>query len=209
MFVHEFPKTQLAPDRDPADQISIPPDSTGTLTSDSSPGLGSQSLNPTPPLEVLSSERSSSSFGRYIPPIAMKFFPSFMFDVNDAIRDQDLNPMQIRELIHKYLDDTEKLYLAEPRRVQYQTTAGDAGDLNVPAQISGTDAAQSSGAPVLTSGSPGVNATKTAATEDINTSTNTNADTNVLEWNGNPDQIVGIQGSTEGAQTVIMLLVFT
>jgi hypothetical protein len=43
---------------------------------------------------------------------ALAFFPSYLMDLDGAVRDQDLKPTQIRDLTNKMLDDTERLYLA-------------------------------------------------------------------------------------------------
>jgi hypothetical protein len=47
-----------------------------------------------------------------INPEAMKLFPSYLMDLDGAVRDQDLKGAQIRECANKMLDDVHRMYLA-------------------------------------------------------------------------------------------------
>jgi hypothetical protein len=120
-----------------------------------------------------------------VSPAAMNLFPSFMMDLDGAVRAQNLNPTQIRDLTNNMLDDTQKLYLASNAPSPQPETAADVGSAEP--------------APAPTSGSPDA-ATNNPPADDTNTSTNTNADSNVVDSNGKPDQVDTEQDSGNKAE---------
>ncbi len=108
------------------------------------------------------------------PPSSAGLFPSFMMDLDDAVRGQDLKPTQIRDLTNKMLDDTQRLYFASNTAAQpaAATDAGGAGETN-----------------------------KNPSEDNTNTGSNTNAATNVVDSTGNPGQTSGAQGGNGDASS--------